>query len=153
MLLCKNMSEGKKKWKFFSCRWIKVSAERTVARAREMLTLLANLDTRKSPQQASLDLNKSPQRWPQGRSSRDERTWWAHLSLDHCMWGGEGQLKRQSPKTFKAALEECTTAPVWTKKVRVPSTVPELYYYPVWRVTSRHLGRNWFQTTSKLGFH
>lgn len=67
--------------------------------------------------------------------------------------GGKGQLKRQNPKTSDAALEECTTAPEWTEKVRMPSPVPELYYYPVWRVTSRHLGRNGFQTTLKLEFH
>lgn len=146
-------SEGRDEWKFFTCPWIKVSAERTLATAREMLTLLADSDTINSPQQASLELNKSPQRWPQGRSSRDERTWWAHLSLDHCTWGGKGQLKRQSPKTSDAALEECTTALEWTEKVRVPSPVPELYYYPVWRVTSRQLGRNGFQTTLKLEFH
>lgn len=82
-------SEGRDEWKFFTCPWIKVSAERTLATAREMLTLLADSDTINSPQQASLELNKSPQRWPQGRSSRDERTWWAHLSLDHCTWGGK----------------------------------------------------------------
>lgn len=56
-------SEGRDEWKFFTCPWIKVSAERTVDTVREMLTLLANSDTINSPQQASLELNKSPQRW------------------------------------------------------------------------------------------
>lgn len=74
----------------FTCHWIKVSAGGTVARAREMLTLLAlHSDTINCLQLASLDLNKSSQRWPQGRSSRDDRTWWSHLSLesDHLTWG------------------------------------------------------------------
>lgn len=116
--------EGRDKWKFFTCHWIKVSPGSTVARAREMLTLLAvHSDTINCLQQASLDLNKSSQRWPQGRSSRNDRTWWSWLWPSHM----EGQLKGQRPKTSDAALEECRTATKWTEKVSVPSTVPELY--------------------------
>lgn len=60
--MTKITSEGRDEWKFFTCPWIKVSAERTLATAREMLALLADSDTINSPQQASLELNKSPQR-------------------------------------------------------------------------------------------
>lgn len=133
-LLELHCEKGKDPWKFFTCHWIKVCAGSTVARAREMLTPLAShSDAINCQRQASLYHNKSSQRWPQGRSSRDDRTWWSHLSFesDHRTWGwGGGQLKGQSPKTSDPALEECTPATEWTEKVRVPSTVPELYYYP-----------------------